>query len=114
MTKSFSKSDVKRTKTIKIRVTEDEFLVLFNKADSKPLASFMREFCLTAKIPKRRIAPKIDPEFMRKFAGVCNNINQLTKEVHIDRQIMKTSLYAELKLLREKIEELKNDVSKLQ
>ena len=71
-----------RSKSIKIRVTPEELLLLQEKADGQPLASFMREFCIHAKFPKRRQPPKIDPEFMRKFAGICNNLNQIAREVN--------------------------------
>ena len=41
-----------REKSIKIRVTSKELLQLKGKAGGKPLAPFMREFCISAKIPK--------------------------------------------------------------
>ena len=75
-------SKTARSKSIKIRVTPEELLLLQEKADGQPLASFMREFCIHAKFPKRRQPPKIDPEFMRKFAGICNNLNQIAREVN--------------------------------
>ena len=71
-----------RSKSIKIRVTPEELLLLQEKAAGQPLASFMREFCIHSKFPKRRHPPKIDPEFMRKFAGICNNLNQIAREVN--------------------------------
>ena len=98
-----------REKSIKIRVTSDEFLQLKQRADGKPLAPFMREFCINANIPKsRKLTPKVDPEFMRAFAGACNNINQLAKQVNTSGYgLPQDVLRQELVLLREELDRVK-------
>lgn len=104
-----------RSKSIKIRVTPEELLLLQEKADGQPLASFMREFCLHAKFPKRRQPPKIDPEFMRKFAGICNNLNQIAREVnsrHDRYNLLAVTL--SIKLFLHDLQALKADVNNLQ
>ena len=114
MAKPIRVKQPKRCKSIKIRVSSDEFLQLKNKADGKQLAPFMRNFCLNAKIPKRRAAPKVDPEFMRKFAGLCNNVNQLTKQVNSNSYgLPQLALLQELKLIREELDKVKSHASKL-
>ena len=102
-----------REKSIKIRVTSAELLQLKEKAGGKPLAPFMREFCINANLPKsRKSTPKIDPEFMRAFAGACNNINQLTKQIHTHGFGMPQEvLRQEVVLLRGEIEKVKNYAS---
>mgnify|MGYP003599893097 CR=1 FL=1 len=113
MAKLISTKPSIREKSIKIRVTIDEFLQLKQKADGKPLAPFMRDFCINANIPKsRKLTPKVDPEFMRAFAGACNNINQLTKQINTyGFGVSQEVLRQEVVLLREEIEKVKNYAS---
>lgn len=99
-----------RTKRIKISLTEEEHAALLERADGKPLASFMRDFCIDANIPKRRKPPKkVDPELMRKFAGFCNNLNQLTKRTNSMGDRTDTAI--ELRELRKSVDQLLKDHS---
>lgn len=102
-----------RTKSIKIRVTPQELKELKSKSDTKQLAVFMREVSLGIHVPRpRKEHPKIDPEFMRKFAGACNNLNQLTRLANIEKDnLQKLNIAYELQKIRAELERLKNDVS---
>lgn len=72
---------MKRDKTIKIRVNDDE-LALLNERKQKPeLARWMREYCLSAE--SIQIKHSVDPELLRQLAGIGNNINQLTRNENI-------------------------------
>lgn len=102
-------SDELRSKYIKIRVTPDELEQLKAKADRKQLAPFMRDYCLNANTPqRRRVPPKLDPEFARHYSNALNNLNQLTKKVnqHTDG-FEKLNLLFELQKMSFEIEELK-------
>lgn len=106
-------SDELRTKSIKIRVTADEFEQLKIKADRKPLAPFMRDRCLGADTPqRRRVPPKLDPEFARHYSNALNNLNQLTKKVNQNTDgFEKLNLLFELQKMRDEIEGLKKYAS---
>ena len=102
-----------RTKSIKIRVTPEELKELKSRSDTKQLAVFMREVSLGINVPRpRKEHPKVDPEFMRKFAGACNNLNQLTRLANTEKDnLQKLNLAYELQKVRAELERLKNNVS---
>ena len=106
-------SDVLRTKYIKIRVTPDELEQLKTKADRKQLAPFIRDFCLGAPTPqRRRVPPKLDPQFARHYSNALNNLNQLTKRVNQNTNgFERLNLLFELQKMREEIEGLKKYAS---
>lgn len=108
-------SDELRVKSIKIRVTPDELTQLKAKADRQQLAPFMRDYCLGADTPKRRrVPPKLDPEFARHYSNALNNLNQLTQRVHRhynDKPFDELNLLAELQTIRAEIEGLKKYAS---
>lgn len=108
-------SDELRVKSIKIRVTPDELTQLKAKADRQQLAPFMRDYCLGADVPqRRRVPPKLNPEFARHYSNALNNLNQLTQRVHRhynDKPFGELNLLAELQTIRAEIEGLKKYAS---
>ncbi len=72
----------KRTKIIKIRATESEYLDLVSRSQKPKLAEWMREFCLDAKVPKAKKIPPVDPNLLRQLAGMGNNLNQIARAVN--------------------------------
>ena len=75
----------KRNKSIKIRVTEDEFLKLNEKkvkAGFSMLAEYMRSVSLELKTQTKNEYPKIDPALQRQISGVGNNLNQIARQVN--------------------------------
>lgn len=108
-------SDELRVKSIKIRVTADELTQLKVKADRQQLAPFMRDYCLGADVPKRRrVPPKLNPEFARHYSNALNNLNQLTQRVHRHYNgtpFDELNLLAELQTIRAEIEGLKKYAS---
>ena len=103
----------KRTNIIKVRVNDEELEQIKKRSPSKSLAPFLRESALNANVPRpRKEYPKIDPEFIRNFAGACNNLNQLTRLANIEKDnLQKLNLAVELQKVRAELERLKNDVS---
>ncbi|WP_350628691.1 MobC family plasmid mobilization relaxosome protein [Pseudoalteromonas sp. CAL260-MNA-CIBAN-0059] len=72
----------KRTKSIKIRVTEDELLALNalkNQAGFSMLAEYMRTVSLGLDIQNRKEYPLADPELQRQLSGIGNNMNQIAR-----------------------------------
>lgn len=106
-----------RTKSIKIRVTDSEHKQLKEKADSQQLAVFMRDYCLNKEtvISKRKQYPTIDPDFIKIFAGVANNINQLTRYAHTQKKgdaLQVAELAYQLMLINAQLSELKEIAKK--
>ncbi|MDP5132009.1 MAG: MobC family plasmid mobilization relaxosome protein [Paraglaciecola sp.] len=71
-----------RDKSIKIRVSEDEFDRLKANCTGNQLAVWMREMCLGKQSRKRNPPPTVDPDLLRQLAAIGNNVNQLAKQVN--------------------------------
>ena len=73
----------KRTKEIKIRLTEDEHQRLLERSQRTHLAEWLRELGLGERASaKRRKLPDVDPQLFRQIAGTGNNINQIARKLH--------------------------------
>lgn len=75
-------SSSKRTRIIKLRVSESEHAALQARADSATLAAWMREFCLGAKPKSRTPVPAVDPALLRQVSGIGNNLNQIARNLN--------------------------------
>ena len=71
-----------RDKSIKIRVSEDEFEQLKANCTGNQLAVWMREMCLGKKSKRRNPPPTVDPDLLRQLAAIGNNVNRLAKQVN--------------------------------
>ncbi|MGL4929290.1 MAG: MobC family plasmid mobilization relaxosome protein [Plesiomonas sp.] len=73
----------KRTKEIKIRLTESEHQRLLDRCDRVHLADWLRSVGLGESRPTRRKAlPTVDPLLLRKVSGIGNNLNQIARYLH--------------------------------
>ena len=72
----------KRTKSIRIRVTDEEHEQLRRRKQQPRLAAWMREHCLAADVAAAHRVPRIDPSLLRQLAGIGNNINQIARRVN--------------------------------
>jgi len=75
-------TQVKRTKIIKIRTTDREYLALKQLSQKHRLAEWMREHCLGAIVPKKNPLPNVDPALLRQIAGIGNNLNQIARAMN--------------------------------
>ncbi|MFY8328211.1 plasmid mobilization protein [Pseudoalteromonas sp. ZZD1] len=78
-------SDKKRTKSIKIRVNDSEFLALNKLKDNagfSMLADYMRTVSLNLDIPSKNVYPTVDPALHRLISGIGNNVNQVARKVN--------------------------------
>jgi len=83
---------VKREREIKLRLSNDEHELISKMANGKPVASFIREYCLSAdneyfaKVAKANRAKinrlTVNPELLRQLAGVGNNVNQISRNLN--------------------------------
>lgn len=61
------------------------------------VAAYMREYALSLEDPVLKRTPaRLDKQFIRLFAGACNNLNQLVHLLHIDQQRFVTVDYLQL------------------
>ncbi|SIY93997.1 mobilization protein MobC [Shigella sonnei] len=73
-------TDAKRTKSIKIRVTDDELAALRERCPAGELAPWLRDLGLGQKRPRR--AERVDPALLRQLAGAGNLLNQIARRIH--------------------------------
>ncbi len=104
----------KRTKSIKIFVTEEEHKILMDKKNKFHLAAWMREFCLDADSTKTtKVVPDVDPKLLRQLAGLGTNLNQIAKVVNQSKgeAIEKINVLTQLVAIEQNLTELKNNAS---
>lgn len=94
----------KRTKSIKIRVTENEISDLRARSTKPKLAEWMRELCLDQE-PRKEI-PKADPELIRHLGMIGNNLNQIARKLNSYKPVHQAEILAELKSLSLEMERL--------
>ena len=70
----------KRTKEIKIRLTDDEHKQLLERSTTGELASWMRDTCLAKKTKRRGKPVTVDPALLRHLAAIGNNVNQIARQ----------------------------------
>ena len=75
-------SGKKRTKEIAIRVTEDELAKLKRRQQGTTMAGWMRGLGLGVTPMK-----PADPELVRALGRIGSNLNQVTKQVNINKQV---------------------------
>lgn len=77
-----------RKNTIGVRLSDEELELLKAKSHGTTIASFLRATGLgdkTKPLRRLKLPPKVDPDFMRVFVGIANNINQLTRYAHLSK-----------------------------
>lgn len=72
----------KRTKEIKIRLTEREHDLLLERCEQSQLASWLRALGLGERRPRQRKLPTVDPVLLRQISGMGNNLNQIARLLH--------------------------------
>lgn len=100
----------KRTKEIKIRLTEQEHQILLDKKTGAELATWIRDTCLENKVSKKKPIRTADPELLRQLAKIGGNLNQIAKATNTEQArgdiINLLRLTAELATIREQLTEL--------
>lgn len=93
---------MQRTKSIKIRLTEQEHLTLLENKQGRELSTWLRQLGLGAYKPK-----KFDPALVREVARIGTNLNQIAKAVNqsasVGSPIDKAKIVLELALIKEQL-----------
>jgi len=72
----------KRTKEIKIRLTETEHQRLLDRCDRIHLAEWLRQLGLGEYTSRKRRVPYVAPELLRQVSGIGNNLNQIARRLN--------------------------------
>ena len=72
----------KRTKEIKIRMTDTEHQRLLERCDRLHLAEWLRQLGLGEHTSRRRRVPEVAPELLRQVSGIGNNLNQIARRLN--------------------------------
>ncbi|MCP5853703.1 MobC family plasmid mobilization relaxosome protein [Klebsiella pneumoniae] len=72
----------KRTKEIKIRLTETEHQRLLDRCDRTHLAEWLRQLGLGEHTSRKRRVPDVAPELLRQVSGIGNNLNQIARRLN--------------------------------
>ena len=99
----------KRTKEIKIRLTEQEHQILLGKKTGAELATWIRDTCLQTDTPKKKPIKTADPELLRQLTRIGGNLNQIAKHTNTDvlgGKIDCLRLLGELAIIREQLGKL--------
>ena len=99
----------KRTKEIKIRLTEQEHQDLLQRKKGE-LAVWIRNTCLEQEISQPKTVKTADPELLRQLAKIGGNLNQIAKATNTEQArgdiINLLRVTAELATIREQLDEL--------
>jgi len=107
----------KRTHEIKLRVTEEEFLLIKSGSKKPKIAEWIRELVLNQIIgkdiffnkKKKQVKElKIDPILLRTLVGIGNNLNQLARHTNKTGDLIKLT---ELALIKKEIEQIRQVLS---
>ena len=108
MTEEQKQTKAKRTKSITVWLTDDEYQELHNKKTRSRIGAWVRETCLGVQSKKRKYKP-VDPQLLRELGKIGGNLNQIAKHANTDAQgglVNKIRLVRELVLIREQLDEL--------
>ena len=72
----------KRTKEIKIRMTETEHQRLLDRCDRTHLAEWLRRRGLRSHTSRTRRVRDVAPELLRQISGMGNNLNQIARRLN--------------------------------
>ena len=72
----------KRTKEIKIRLTDSEHQRLTDRCDRIHLAEWLRQLGLGEHTARKRRLPDVAPELLRQVSGIGNNLNQIARRLN--------------------------------
>lgn len=72
----------KRTREIKIRLTDSEHQRLIDRCDRTHLAEWLRQLGLGEHTTRKRRLPDVAPELLRQVSGIGNNLNQIARRLN--------------------------------
>jgi len=99
------KKVIKRTKEIKIRLTEEEHQALLERMEGGELATWIRKICLDEKPNKNRNYKIADPVLLASLARIGGNLNQISKKLNFFYSVTdRIRVFAELATIRAQLQ----------
>lgn len=98
-----------RTKTVKVRVTENELAALKERSGRRKLAQWLRELGLGQR--KCRTAPVADPALLRALSAHGGLLNQIARRVNTEARlngIDKVRLLTQLCFMERHLKEIRD------
>ena len=77
-----AKSFRKKTKEIKVRLTESEHQALLERMTGGELATWIRNTCLDEQPNKKRNYKAADPQLLAALGRIGGNLNQIARQVN--------------------------------
>ena len=98
------KTQIKRNKEIKVRLTEAEHHALLERMTGGELATWIRNTCLDEKPNRKRNYKIADPQLLAALGRIGGNLNQIARQVNtVESDIEKLRAFAELAIIREQL-----------
>jgi hypothetical protein len=101
---------LKRSKEIKVRLTEAEHQALIERMVGGELATWIRQTCLEEKPNRKRNYKIADPQLLAALGRIGGNLNQIARQVNtVESDIEKIRAFAELAIIREQLQRILAD-----
>lgn len=106
-----SDSTERRTRSIKIRMTDAEHAALVERCGQHALAAWLRDLGLGQHVQRRHRVPEADPALLRGLAAIGNNLNQVARRVNSGQWSAadRLTVLAELRAIHDELHELRRD-----
>lgn len=95
----------KRTKSIKIRLSEEEHEKLLKNKECAELATWMRSICLNHGSTDP-VKPKTSPELLKELNRIGVNLNQIAKAMNKYELIDQIRITNHLRIISEQMDEV--------
>lgn len=101
----------RRTRSIKIRMTDAEHAALVERCGQHALAAWLRDLGLGQHVQRRHRVPEADPALLRGLAAIGNNLNQVARRVNSGQWSAadRLTVLAELRAIHDELHELRRD-----
>lgn len=108
MTETDKTAKSRRTRSITVWLSDDEYNELMNKKTQSRVGAWVRETCLGVQSKKRKYK-SVDPELLRELGKIGGNLNQVAKHANTEAMggsVNHLRLLAELSIIRGQLDEL--------
>ena len=94
---------IKRNKSIKIRLTDEEHQQLIELKTCAELATWMRNYCLNA---EKEQTIKTDPNLLRELNKIGVNLNQIAKGINQHSLVDQIAITNHLSIISDQLNEI--------
>lgn len=98
-------------KSVKVRLTKEEYEQLLEKKTKARLTEWIREYCLGNELKKTKSIPKADPVLLIALSKIGGNMNQIARHLNQDKDLnvlKKIEYFTELASIEKAMQDLLN------